>query len=107
MTAEQVVAQRAASSGLWSRRDWIWLLMVALSAAYFVLLALSGCTWQPGPLAFVHGCFNYGIDWNSFMAPLGLVVICVLTPLTLVYWLLRLPQLGWRLLMRYWRSRLG
>lgn len=97
----------ASSFGLWSRRDWIWLLMAALVAAYFVLLALSGCAWQPGPLAFVHGCFNHGIDWNSFMAPLGLVVICLLAPLALVYWLLRLPQLGWRLLMHYWRQRLG
>ncbi len=103
--AEQLLVQGATPSGLWSRRDWIWLLMVALNAAYFALLAFSGCAWQPGPFAFVEGCFNHGIDWNSFMAPLGLVVICLLTPLTLVYWLLRVPQLGWRLLRRYWRRR--
>ena len=85
----------------WSRADTLWLLASLLCALYFAVLALSGCAWQAGPFAFVSGCFNHGIDWNRFMAPLGAVVLCLLTPLAVVYWLMRVPQLGWQLFKRW------
>lgn len=58
---------------------------------YFAVLFASGCQLVDSPLAFVHGCKNYGIDWNSFMAPVGMFVV-LLVPLTIVYWIARFFQ---------------
>lgn len=100
----ETTATTTARPALWLRADTLWLLAVLLCTLYFALLKLSACPWQSAPFAFVAGCFNHGIDWNRFMAPLGAVVICLLTPLATVYWLLRLPQLGWQLVKR-WRQQ--
>ena len=71
----------------------------AYSVGYFLLLKGSGCPLQSGPLAFVNGCQNFGIDWNRFMAPLGLPVILLL-PLACGYALWRLGALIWNALTR-------
>lgn len=102
--AETASAARIARPALWSRADTRWLLAALLCALYFAVLKLSACPWQAAPFAFVSGCFNHGIDWNRFMAPLGAVVLCLLTPLATLYWLLRLPQLGWQLVKRCWQQ---
>ncbi|CAK8718930.1 MAG: hypothetical protein CDV28_1347 [Candidatus Electronema aureum] len=47
-----------------SASDKIWLLNLLICLLYFFVLLASGCRWVDGPLAFVHGCHNYGIDWN-------------------------------------------
>lgn len=70
--------------------------MVLLSIIYFIVLSLSECPWVDGPFAFVRGCQNFGIDWNAFMAPIGLFIIVFACPFSLVYWLLRILQLGYR-----------
>lgn len=56
------------------RRDLIWLAVLLLCALYACVLRLSGCKVADGPFAFVRGCHNGGIDWNAFMAPIGMVV---------------------------------
>ena len=78
-----------------SRRDKLWFLMVLLCILYFIVLSLSECSWVDGPFAFVRGCQNYGIDWNAFMAPIGLFIIVFAIPFSSVYWLLRIVQLGY------------
>lgn len=65
----------------------------------FYILHLSKCKWVNGPFAFFHGCYNGGIDWNSFMAPIDMVVVLAL-PLSIVYWILRCLQVNYRLLLR-------
>jgi hypothetical protein len=86
-----------------SARDKVYFLLFLSGILYFSILAASGCRWVDGPFAFVRGCYNYGIDWNSFMAPVGFVVICGTFPLSIVYWLLKLLKtifkLGWRLIL--------
>ena len=47
-------------------------------------LVYSGCELLDSPFGFVRGCYNYGINWNSFMAPVGFFVI-ILTPFSLFY----------------------
>ena len=84
---------------MWARipiRDKIWALVALLSVLYFAVLSFSNCPWVDGPFAFVRGCKNYGIDWNSFMAPIGFFILCFAAPLSLVYWFLRIFQIGFR-----------
>lgn len=71
-----------------SFRDKLWFFWFLFCVLYFSVLFASGCHWNNGPLAFVRGCKNYGIDWNAFMAPIGAVVV-LLVPLTIVYWIWR------------------
>ncbi len=71
-----------------AHRDKIWLGVFLANILYVAVLAVSRCQWVDGPFAFVRGCHNYGVDWNSFMAPLGFVFILAL-PLSLAYWLRR------------------
>ena len=87
------------NSRMWARipiRDKIWALVALLSVLYFAVLSFSNCPWVDGPFAFVRGCKNYGIDWNSFMAPIGFFILCFAAPLSLVYWFLRIFQIGFR-----------
>ncbi len=79
-----------------SKEDQYWLLTLLLVVLYFAVLALSGCEFLDAPFGFVRGCFNYGIDWNAFMAPLGMVMLVAL-PCSLIYWLSRLFGLFGRL----------
>ena len=84
---------------MWARipiRDKIWALVALRSVLYFAVLSFSNCPWVDGPFAFVRGCKNYGIDWNSFMAPIGFFILCFAAPLSLVYWFLRIFQIGFR-----------
>jgi hypothetical protein len=73
-------------------RDKVWGVLTILCVLYFVVLEISGCKFNDGPFSFVRGCQNYGIDWNSFMAPIGFFII-ILFPLFSVYWLLRVIQI--------------
>jgi hypothetical protein len=59
-------------------RDRVYLLWILLAVLYLMVLRLSGCQFDDGPLAFVRGCHNDGVDWNGFMAPIGFVIILVL-----------------------------
>ena len=74
-----------------SARDKLWFFWALVCVLYFSVLSASNCHWNNAPLAFVHGCKNYGIDWNAFMAPIGAVVV-LLMPLTAIYWVLRAFQ---------------
>ena len=85
-------------------RDQIYFLWLLLAILYGLVLRSSHCQMVDSPLAFVRGCHNFGIDWNSFMAPVGLVVGLTL-PLAIVYFLLRLPQILLRLLVKTWKAR--
>ncbi len=83
---------------MWARisnRDKVWALMVLLCTLYFIVLSLSDCPWVDGPFAFVRGCQNYGIDWNAFMAPIGFFIIVFAVPFSVVYWILRILQIGY------------
>lgn len=77
------------------RRDLAWAAVLLSCALYFYVLHLSRCPWVDGPFAFVRGCHNGGIDWNAFMAPIGMVVMFAL-PLAVVYWMLRVLQMIYR-----------
>lgn len=79
-----------------SARDIVWLMVFLGCVLYFLVIDLSGCQWDRGPFHFVRGCHNYGIDWNSFMAPIGFVVILAL-PCSIVYWLMRAFQAAFHL----------
>ena len=82
-----------------STRDKTWAVVVLLCIVYFGVLEYSECPWVDGPLAFFHGCKNGGIDWNSFMQPIGMVIVPA-TSFSLVYWLVRIMQTGMRLLWK-------
>ncbi len=72
-----------------STGDKTWGLIFLLVLLYFLVIRASGCAISESPLGFVQGCHNHGIDWNAFMAPVGLVVV-ILLPLSAAYWLLRI-----------------
>lgn len=74
-----------------NRRDGFFSLLLLFCLGWFVVLWLSGCQWVDGPMAFVRGCYHYGVNWNSVMAPTGMVVILAL-PISLVYWFWRLLE---------------
>jgi hypothetical protein len=71
-----------------SQRDKRYFFAFLLFVFWFVLLQASGCDWVDGPLAFVRGCQNFGINWNSIIAPLGFVAIICL-PVSILYFILR------------------
>lgn len=81
------------------RRDLAWAAVLLLCVLYFYVLHLSRCPWVDGPFAFVRGCHNGGIDWNAFMAPIGMVVMFAL-PMAVVYWMWRGLQMIYRSFLR-------
>ena len=89
-----------------SRRDLAWAAVLLLCVLYFYVLHLSRCPWVDGPFAFVRGCHNGGIDWNAFMAPIGMVVMFAL-PMSVVYWVLRGLQILSRGIWRGFRRMTG
>ena len=56
-----------------SKKDILYLCALWLFPVWLLLLELSQCEWVDSPFAFVHGCNNYGIDWNKIIAPLGII----------------------------------
>lgn len=89
-----------------SKRDKTWAVVLLLCIVYFGALKYSKCPLVDSPFAFVRGCKNDGIDWNSFMQPIGLVILPA-TFFSLVYWSLRIVQTGMRLLWKLcvWMAR--
>jgi len=91
-----------------NRQDKIYIILTIFIVLYSFVLHYSKCEIADGPFAFVRGCYNDGIDWNSFMAPIGFLVICIL-PFTFFYWIIRffgiattmIKQQSLRLSLRY------
>lgn len=88
------------------RRDLAWAAVLLLCVLYFYVLHLSRCPWVDGPFAFVRGCHNNGIDWNAFMAPIGMVVMLAM-PMAVVYWVRRVLQFLYRGIRRGFRRVTG
>ncbi len=64
----------------------VFIVLSFISVVYWLVIIYSGCDFQDGPFTFVRGCYNYGIDWNKFMAPIGMVVLWT-TMASIGYWL--------------------
>ena len=69
-------------------RDKRYFFVFLLCSLWWATLSASNCTFVDGPFAFVRGCDNYGIEWNSFMAPTGMFVVIAM-PVTILYFILR------------------
>lgn len=82
-----------------SRKDGFYLLLFCFFLIWVALVKFSGCAWNNAPLAFVRGCTNHGFEWNTIIAPMGMIAILAL-PISLLYWLCRLIEVLYRGLMR-------
>ena len=85
-----------------STRDKAFLFVFLLSVFWFCLLRLSGCQIVDSPFGFVSGCDNYGVDWNLYLAPSGMIVLFAL-PVSALYLMMQAP----RVLRRVWRMMRG
>ena len=73
------------------KRDKRYILAFLLAVGWFTLLRVSGCELLDSPLGFVKGCYNYGINWNSFMAPTGFFAVMAL-PFCILFFISRLTR---------------
>lgn len=76
-----------------SNRDKRYLLALLFAVLWYVVSLASGCKSVDAPFRFFSGCYNYGIDWNAFMAPIGLFAIAAF-PISIVYFLMRLVEIS-------------
>ena len=76
------------------KRDLCYLLAFLICLLWYYIFYISGCDWVRGPLHFVQGCYNYNIDWNSFIAPTGIIVMFVI-PVILLYFIIRIIHVSW------------
>ncbi|MEZ8132022.1 hypothetical protein [Enterovibrio norvegicus] len=78
-------------------RDKIYVLIALICWLWFAVVSASGCEMLDSPFGFVSGCYNYGIPWNSFIAPTGMLVFLAV-PLCILYFMYRVTQLIFMLL---------
>lgn len=43
-----------------------------------------GCELLDSPFGFVSGCKNHGVNWNSFLAPSGFILLIII-PMALIH----------------------
>ena len=72
-----------------TKRDLRYILVLLFCILWFFVLNASGCEFRDSPVVFVKGCNNYGIDWNTIIAPTGVIAIIAL-PASLLYFFLRI-----------------
>ncbi len=78
-------------------RDKFYVLVALICWLWFAVISASGCEVLDSPFGFVSGCYNYGVNWNAFMAPSGFLVFLAV-PICLIYFLYRVAQLLYMLL---------
>jgi hypothetical protein len=78
-------------------RDKYYVLTALICWFWFAVLYASGCQFLDSPFGFVSDCYNYGINWNAFIVPSGVLVL-IATPVCFLYYLLRVLQIFFILL---------
>ena len=63
-----------------------YIVVIALCSLWLLIFKLSGCELLDSPFGFVSGCKNYGVNWNSFLAPSGFLLISI-APLAVIHFL--------------------
>ena len=63
-----------------------YVVVIALCSLWLLIYKLSGCELLDSPFGFVSGSKNYGVNWNSFLAPSGFLLISV-PPLAVIHFL--------------------
>ena len=59
--------------------------IVIISCSIWLLIfKTSGCELLDSPFGFVSGCKNHGVNWNSFLAPSGFILLIII-PMALIH----------------------
>ena len=62
--------------------------IVIISCSIWLLIfKISGCELLDSPFGFVSGCKNHGVNWNSFLAPSGFILLIIM-PMALIHLLM-------------------
>ena len=61
-----------------------YLVVIVLCSIWLLIFKISGCELLDSPFGFVSGCMNHGVNWNSFLAPSGFLLMIV-APMSVIH----------------------
>ena len=61
-----------------------YVIVIISCSIWLLIFKLSGCELLDSPFGFVSGCKNHGVNWNSFLAPSGFILLIII-PMALIH----------------------